>query len=118
MPAVIALSKPYLTWWDKENPGEDEPLITCDYAILPTGSMLQADQIMYGQLGSQAVPSTLNPKAMVVSSERKMQFFPTVDADAETIGLFVEEMTVEFLMLLDKLKLLEPALAEQSDHAG
>ncbi len=113
MPAAIALSAPYLSWWDRENPIEGEPLVTCDYAILPTGSMLQADQLMYGSIGSQGVPSEGNPKLMVVKREGQMQLFPKSSADADRIRDFAEQLTTEFILVLDRNQLFEPALAEE-----
>ncbi len=113
MPAAIALSAPYLSWWDREHPIECKPLITCDYAILPTGSMLQADQLMYGAIGSEAVPSEREAKLMVVRSERKIQLFPMTSADAERIMVFSEQLTIEFILMLNRHQLFEPSLVSE-----
>ena len=113
MPAAIALSAPYLSWWDRENPMDGEPLLSCSYAILPTGSMLQADQLMYGEIGSQAVPSERDPKLMVVRQEGRIQLFPQSAADVERVREFTEQLTTEFIMVLDRHQLFEPALVSE-----
>lgn len=114
MPAAIALSAPYLSWWDRKNPKEDEPLIICDYAILPTGSMLQADQLMYGSIGSQGVLSSAEPKVMVASESNRIEIFPLHSADYEKVREYSEMLATEFVLKLDRLKMFEYATADQN----
>jgi hypothetical protein len=114
MPAAIALSEPYLSWADKTRPTDEEPLVTCEYAILPTGSMLEARQIMYGQIGSTAVPSSIVPEKMVVVEFSRIHVYPADDDDVERMKAFATMLCEAFAEKMMKLQLLEPAAVDQS----
>ena len=101
MPAAIALGTPFLG----DHAGE--PMMFCDYAILPTGSMLQADQIMYGQVGAMSVLSPRPPAAMVVPAGSLKHLFPTTVEDADRVEPFAVLLADEFDQYLHRLQLLE-----------
>lgn len=101
MSAAIALGQPFLGDHD------GEPMILCDYAILPTGSMLQADQLMYGQVGAVAVLAPRPPAAMVVPAGSLKHLFPTSMEDADRVEQFAVQLADEFDQHLLKLQLME-----------
>lgn len=86
-------------------------MLRCDYAILPTGSMLQADQLMYGQVGAVAVLSPWLPAGMVVAAGSLKHLFPTSEADADRLEPFAVQLADAFDQHLFKRQLLEDLTA-------
>jgi hypothetical protein len=105
MPAAIALGSPFLGDHD------GEPMLLCKYALLPTGTMLDADQLMYGQIGAVAVLSPRQPAAMVVPAGNLKLLFPESVADGERTRPFEQDLADEFEQHLFKLQLLEDLTA-------
>ena len=105
MPAAIALGSPFLGDHD------GEPMLMCEYALLPTGTMLDADQLMYGQIGAVAVLSPREPAAMVVPVGSAKHLFPRTDEECDRIQPFSVELADEFDEHLFKLQLLEDLTA-------
>lgn len=107
MPAAIALGTPYL------GDVEGEPVIVCDYAILPTGSMLQADQLMYGQIMAPAVISQDQPVRMVASATQVNEIFPRESGDVDRLEELALELNEYFNSYLSRLNMIEDLITEE-----
>jgi len=101
MAPVIALSTPRLGDYN------GEPMISCLYEILPTGSMLQAGEIMRGRIFRLAVLAQDPPTRMVASAERTSEVICDDTRDIERTEAVVMELNEAFISYLVRLELWE-----------
>lgn len=101
MAPAIALSTPRLSDYN------GEPMISCLYEILPTWSMLQADQIMRGRIFRLAVLAPDPPTRMVASAERTSEVICDDTRDIEKTEALVIELNEAFISYLVRLQLWE-----------
>jgi len=101
MAPAFALSTPRLGDYN------GEPMISCLYEILPTGSMMQADQIMRGRIFRLAVLAPDPPTRMVASAERNSEVICDDTCDIERTEAVVTDLNEAFISYLVRLQLWE-----------
>lgn len=101
MPPVIALSTPRLGDYN------GEPVIYCIYEILPTGSMLQADQIMTGRIFRLAVLRDGDVPEMVAAADSVSEVFPANGTNCDQLKKCAVALNESFIRYMVRLNLWE-----------
>ena len=107
MPAAFAFSTPFLTDW------QGEPMIACRFALLPTGSMLEADQMINGEICCEAVLARRLPAGMLAPAGAVKRVFPDTHEMADRIDEFIPKLANGFEQHLYKLQMMEDLSAHE-----
>jgi hypothetical protein len=108
----IALSTPRLGDYN------GEPMISCLYEILPTGSMLQSDQIMRGRIFRPAVLASDLPTRMVAAAEPQSEVMCDDTRDIDSTETVVKELNEAFIFYLVRLGLWEESIYAPGSQPG
>jgi hypothetical protein len=103
MVSAIALSTPRLGDY------RGEPVIYCLFEILPTGSMLQAAEIMRGRIFRPAVLRDGEVPQMVAAADPLSEVFPAEGTDCDRLQDHSTALNEEFIRYLVRLELWEDA---------
>ena len=103
MEATIAFSTPFLREVD------GAPMLVCDYAVLPSGTMFDAKLILYGLIATLAYLSDGSPALMRGRLENDAEIFPAQDGEAELIEPYAMELCERFGDYLGHCGLIEKA---------